>query len=406
MSSSGGKGGKGGGARKRQKGSSFSVPAAKSQKTGKGGKGGKGNNLRLLEVVYKSVLEHRACLKFVQGQSCTDCGYSHFCYWAEGSNVHWSMRNDGDVPTAEQINSIRLHPNDRTNYVLDEFETKTGQTSAQVASAPANVIVIADEESEDKKSGNETSILKPYLRHNEWESKKRGLEFQIAGLQHRLTAPDLTETGKLGIEKKIAQFNERLREGERRCAARDDADDGRCGRADEGLPECTANEFRYVLVPAKFWEAYDPADDESIPGVADQGAVLDTHTKEQVHSMTWLFYQLVQGLARPEGDSRKKGQFIPPPSCSFCATGLDYVTRGGISAFNSGVPRGQEYPNPCFRCLCVWYCSASCKYAHRHHHALACHRHPAYFTATELHAKNTNVSLDGDLPGRSRFRLQ
>jgi len=76
---------------------------------------------------------------------------------------------------------------------------------------------------------------------------------------------------------------------------------------------------------------------------------------------------------------------------------MDYVTAQEVSAFNAGVPRGEEYPNPCFRCMCVWYCSASCKYGHRHHHALACHRHPAYYTSAELHALNTGVALESNV---------
>ena len=407
MSSSGGKGSKGGAGgngripKRQRQGSTSSAPAApasKSQKSGKGGKG-KGNrndNMRLLDVVFHYARNNGVCLKFVQGQACVNCRFDHYCFWAEGSNVHWITKDVGDLPTAEQIDSIRYDHNDKTEYTLDETEFDPAQTPAQVTSTPA-AIVIADDQAEEKKSAEEPSFLKPCLRQNEWEKEKGGLDAQIRTLEHNLGAPGNSESDTQKIEERLERVRAKLQEGQRRCDARDDYADVRCGRADEGLPESTANEFRYILVPAKSWGEYNPADDGSVPGAADQGTILDQHTKEQVQSMTWLFYQLVQGLAQPEGNSRKKGQFIPPPSCSSCATSMDYVTTKKAAAFNSGVPRGEDYPNPCFRCMCVWYCSAKCKYGHRHHHSLACHRHPAYLTAAELLEQYTAASLATDV---------
>ena len=406
MSSSGGKGGKSGDGRtpKRQhQGSSSSAPASKSQKTnGKGGKGGgkgkgKGNKgIRLLDVVYQYAMNHRVCLKFIQGQACVNCHFDHYCFWSEGSNVHWITKDVGDLPTTEQVNSIRFDYNDQIEYTLDDTEFDPAQTPAQVASTPA-AIVIADDQSEEKKSAGEPSFLRPCLRQNEWEKEKRGLDAQLATLQYNMGAPDISDSETEKLKVRLGRVQAKLQEGQRRCDARDDDGDVRCGRADEGLPESTANEFRYILVPAKSWGEYNPADDGSVPGAVDQGITLDSHTKEQVQSMKWLFFQLVQGLAQPEGNSRKKGQFIPPPSCSSCATSMDYVTTKKAAAFNSGVPRGEDYPNPCFRCMCVWYCSAKCKYGHRHHHSLACHRHPAYLTAAELLEQYTAASLATDV---------
>ena len=350
-------------------------------------------------MVYNSAKKHRACLKFIQGEPCTeDCIFTHYCYWAEGPKVHWTMGDVGNLPTAAQVNSIRFSRGDMTDYVLDDEEFKPEQAPAQTPAqaAPTPVIVIPDDQPEEKESVKEPPSLKPCLRQGEWEKEKRGLDFQISALRYEMGAPNITESDAEKLQMRVDRAQAKLQEGQRRCDARDDVGDIRCGRADEGLPESTANEFRYILVPAKSWGEYNAADDDSVPGAIGRGIILDSHSEEQIQSMKNLFYQLVQGLAQPEGNSRKKGQFIPPPSCSYCATSMDYVTYNEVTAFNSGVPRGENYPNPCFRCMCVWYCSAKCKYGHLHHHSLACYRHPAYLTAVEILEENESVLEVGD----------
>ena len=323
MSSSGGRGGKGSGGWKRPAPASSDSPAAKAPKLGGKGKGGKGKGssrsdyFRMIDVVYQSAMTNNACLKFIHGQSCegSSCRFGHWCYWKDGLSIHWARRDVGDLPSKEQVDSIRQIRNDANVYVLDAEET-TESALAPVAPAPTFIVIDeahTDEVKPVKKSSSE--ILKPSLRLSEWEREKKGLLTQIASLEHKKGAPNLKEGELSNIEKRINRANAKLLEGERRCAARDNLDDVRCGRADEGLPKSTASEFRYVLVPAKSWEVYDSADDEAIPGAIDQGNILESHNSDQVQSMKWLFYQLVQGLARPEGDRGKKGQFIPPPSC-------------------------------------------------------------------------------------------
>ena len=82
--------------------------------------------------------------------------------------------------------------------------------------------------------------------------------------------PDISDSETEKLKVRLGRVQAKLQEGQRRCDARDDDGDVRCGRADEGLPESTANEFRYILVPAKSWGEYNPADDESVPGAVDQ----------------------------------------------------------------------------------------------------------------------------------------
>ena len=388
-SGKGGKGGKGGGkgshhpgqGQKRPAPPSGAAPPAKMSRGSRGRNKGKGRPepIKVLQAIYDDAMQNKSCLRFMIGQACDPgCGYNHFWYWLADlheTTIHWQKKDVSDRPPVEVVNSISIRPYDPRVFTVDKEESKYsgGAVSAQVASANSAAIIIDDgddEQGEEVKAEidepeEEPDILPPALRQSEWDKQKRVLLVREKTIEINLTNPGLKPRDRENLQLRLKGIKDNLMEGQRRQDKRDEPPALRCSQAEEGLRSSTANEFRYILVPAGSWGEYCSDDDEAVPDVPDQGHILDKHTNDQIKSMIWLFYQLVQGLARPEGEYGKKG----------------------------GVPRGENYPNPCFRCMGAWYCSIRCKYIHRHYHSLICHRHPAYLTAVEVRDQQIGTAL-------------